>query len=61
MHLRMGEAENLCYERKVIVRIKLNILQSFASFISKFREELKYCNGDDSPFPVTTSGKGSMV
>lgn len=53
VHLRMGEAENLYYERKVIVRIKLNILQSFASFISKFREELKYCNGDDSPFPMS--------
>jgi len=39
VHLRMGEAENLYYERKVIVRIKLNILQSFASFISKFRED----------------------
>lgn len=53
VHLRTGEAENLYYERKVIVRIKLNILQSFASFISKFREELKYCNGDDSLFPMS--------
>ena len=53
MHLRMGEAANLSYERKVIIRIKLNILQSFATFISKFREELKYCNGDDSPFSMS--------